>query len=148
VPGVRCSEAGTRLSRYAQHGRPRPVEDNQVFTGGDANRKAAVPMTRIHTFTNFIISRVASLNPDLFPKSLKERRIPEPKTVHSLFLFIAQLPWSAGFDSKHIPSGSVGHCTIGGFDERAVLMHTTAMTPAFRPRGFVMEVEGPIANTQ
>src|SRR5260370_38593113 len=73
---------------------------------------------------------------------------PEPKIVHRLILFIAQLPWCAAFHGEHVPSGSVGHGALGGIDEGLVSVHTAAMAPAFRPCGFVMKIEEPTAGTQ
>jgi hypothetical protein len=84
---------------------------------------------------------------DLFPKSLHQC-IAEPKIVHRLVFFITQLPWCAALDSKDVPSGSAGHGALSGIDERLVSVHTATVTPTFRPRGFVMKVEEPIAGTQ
>jgi len=75
---------------------------------------------------------------------------PKPKLVHYIFLFIfiVQFPWSAAFDSKDVPSGTMWHRAFGRFDEGCVSMQTGTVTPTFGPRCLVVNVEVPKAHTQ
>ncbi len=44
----------------------------------------------------------------------------EPELVHDLVFCVVQFPWSAVFDGKDVPSGSVRHGAVRRVDQRAV----------------------------
>jgi hypothetical protein len=73
---------------------------------------------------------------------------PEPKLVHHIFLFIVQFPWPAAFDSEDAPSGTMRHGAFCCVNERLVCVQAVTVTPAVRPRRFVVGVDVPKARKQ
>jgi hypothetical protein len=72
----------------------------------------------------------------------------EPELVHDLIFRIGQFSRRVPVHREHIPSRAMRHGALGRFDQRRVLVQTTAVRPTLGPGSFIVEIQKPITETQ